>query len=92
MLSFAFSLTALLIVSQNSSVSVPASPNTPPEWTNTMPTYTPPITSSPKPTATPSDTVLAVKYTEINRAENNGKTKVTIAVDVTYTSGADIAT
>ena len=90
-LSFVFSLVALLIVAQNSDISVPTSPTAPPEWTNTMPTYTPPDVSPPKPTTSPFDTVLVVKYTETNRVESDGKTKVTIAVDVTYKSGDAIS-
>jgi hypothetical protein len=57
---------------------------------NTLPTYTPPAASPSKPTATPANTVLIVKYTETSRTESNGKTKVTLTVDVTYESGGSV--
>jgi len=85
-LSLIFSLTALIIATQNNNnVFVPNSPtNTPytPE-----PQYTEPTTSTAQPTATPSETNITINYTETNREENNGMTKVTLTVDITYENG-----
>jgi hypothetical protein len=82
-LSLIFSLTALIIVAQNNNP-FPDSPNTPPEYTRptTIPTS--------KPTPTPPITDLTITQTETNRVENNGRTKVTITIDVTYNDGATI--
>jgi hypothetical protein len=87
-LSLIFSLTALIIVTQNNGNLDLNSPNSPPSITPTTPEYTTkPPTSTPKPTATPSETDLIISYKETNRVENNGKTKITLTVDVTYKSG-----
>ncbi|MCL2643700.1 MAG: hypothetical protein FWD52_09415 [Candidatus Bathyarchaeota archaeon] len=80
-LSLVFSLTALIIVAQNNDIFT----SNPPPLTPTTPTYTAPTHTTP--TTTPPETVLAITYTETNRAENKGITKVTLTVDVTYKIG-----
>jgi|GEM_PF-2020356 len=91
-LSLIFSLTALLlVVSQNGDIFVPdssfISPTIVPTMPeNTVPQFTPPL----QPTQTPGSTHLTINYTEINRVENKGRTKVTLSIDVTYDSGDPI--
>lgn len=83
-LSLVFSLTALIIVTQNNNTIQAPQPTTP--------TYTTPpiITSTPQPTTNLPKTILTVTYTETSRTENIDKTKVTLTVDVTYKNGDSI--
>ena len=88
-LSLVFSLTALLIVTQNNNS---LTPNPPTPTSTITPEYTPPtITETPQPTPTPSfKTNITLTCTEKNREENNGQTKVTLTIDLTYNSGNTI--
>ena len=85
-LSLAVSLTTLLIVTQNNDNFTSNQPVTTPNLTTTPP-YMPPITNEPQPTSTSPQTSLTLTYTETNRVENNGVTKVTLTVDITYNNG-----
>jgi len=88
-LSFLFSLTTLLIVTQNSNILAPNSSTIPPPIAPTMPPDPPPPSiTNPQPTPTPQPkTELTLTYTETNRVENKDKTKVTLTIDMTYNSG-----
>ncbi len=53
---------------------------------NPMPPQTP---NPPQPTPTqPPQTDLTLSYTETSRVENNGRTKITLTIDVKYISGS----
>jgi len=95
-LSLILSLTTLIIVTQNNNTFTPNSPTTTPEYTepptitSNPPTEPPTITSIPLSPSTQPETSLTVTYTETNREEDDGTTKVTLTVDVTYNNGNDI--
>jgi len=91
-LSFLFSLTALLIVTQNSNMFA----NSPTSTTPTTPEYAaPPITNrptpinttTPAPTPTPAPPQITFIYTEKSRVDNNnGITKLTLTIDIKTSS------
>ena len=97
-LSLVFSLTSLIIVTQNNHIFTPISstptPTTNPDYTlptitiSTLPTSV--ITPSPPPSPPPPKTELTLNYTETTRVEINDMTKVTLTIDLTYNSGPPI--
>jgi hypothetical protein len=102
-LSLVISLTALLLVATQNNNSLTPNPPTPtltitpttpqyttPTITDSPPSPTPTITPEPTPTTPPPQTELTLLYEEIDRVENNGITKVTLTIDLNYTSGPPI--
>jgi hypothetical protein len=89
-LSLILSLTALIIVIQNTNfLSQTPPPNTesPPAYPSTA--YPSTATEIPT-TPTPPATKLTINYTETNRVRNKDTTKVTLTIDATYDSGSEV--
>ncbi|MCW3982776.1 MAG: hypothetical protein NWE96_02130 [Candidatus Bathyarchaeota archaeon] len=90
-LSLAFSIAAFVIVAQNNGVFAPSSPSSTTSPYPTMPSVTtPPITNTPTTTSPPPSSGLTLSYSESNREESNGKTKVTLTVTAEYHNGRGI--